>query len=142
VLPGVPELLGSLAARPDVTLGLLTGNYEAVARLKLARAGIGKRFPGGEGAFGSDAEDRAALPRIARRRAGPVGAPHPRELTFVIGDTPRDIACARADGVRCIAVASGPFSEDELTGADCVAGDTGMLARLLDGEPARLPAAG
>jgi phosphoglycolate phosphatase-like HAD superfamily hydrolase len=60
----------------------------------------------------------------------------------VIGDTPRDIACARADGVRCIAVASGPFSEDELSGADCVAADTRELGRLLDGELSRLPAAG
>jgi phosphoglycolate phosphatase len=142
VLPGVPELLASLAARAEVTLALLTGNYEVVARLKLARAGIGRRFPGGEGAFGSDDEDRAALPRIARRRAGPVGAPHPRERTIVIGDTPRDIACARADGVRCVAVASGPFSEDKLTGADCVAADTPELGRLLDGELSRLPAAG
>ncbi|HEY1591024.1 MAG TPA: HAD family hydrolase [Solirubrobacteraceae bacterium] len=140
VLPGVPELLASLAARPDVTLALLTGNYEAVARLKLARAGIGRSFPRGEGGFGSDAEDRAALPTIARRRAGAVGTPHPRERTIVIGDTPRDIACARADGVRCVAVASGPYSGDELAGADCVVGDSRELARLLDGELTRLPA--
>jgi phosphoglycolate phosphatase-like HAD superfamily hydrolase len=142
VLPGVPELLTSLASRSDVTLALLTGNYECIARLKLARAGIGRRFPSGEGAYGSDDEDRAALPRIARRRAGPLGSPHPRDRTIVIGDTPRDIACARADGVRCIAVASGPFSEDELTGADCVAADTRGLGRLLDGELSRQPAAG
>jgi phosphoglycolate phosphatase len=142
VLPGVPELLASLAARSDVALGLLTGNYECIARLKLARAGIGRCFQGREGAFGSDDEDRAALPRIARRRAGPVGEPQPRDRTIVIGDTPRDIACARADGVRCIAVASGPFSADELTGADCVASDTQELRGVLDGELSRLPAAG
>ncbi len=142
VLPGVPELLATLAARADVTLSLLSGNYECVARLKLARAGIGRRFPSGEGAFGSDDEDRAALPRIARRRAGSVGSPHPRARTIVIGDTPRDIACARADEVRCVAVASGPYSEDELTGADWVAADTRELGRLLEGELSRLPAAG
>src|SRR5437763_12242021 len=97
VLPGVPELLDWLADRGGATLGLLTGNYEPVARLKLARARIGVHFPSGQGAFGSDAEDRAALPTIARRRAGTLGHPHPREDTLVIGDTPRDIACAAAD---------------------------------------------
>jgi len=60
----------------------------------------------------------------------------------VIGDTPRDIACARADGVRCVAVASGPFSADELASADRVVGDSRELARLLDGELTRLPAVG
>ena len=70
VLPGVASCSSWLSAREDVLLGLLTGNYEPVARLKLARAGIGRYFPPGQGAFGSDAEDRAALPAIARRRAG------------------------------------------------------------------------
>jgi phosphoglycolate phosphatase-like HAD superfamily hydrolase len=120
VLPGVDDLLRWLSGRDDASLGLLTGNYEAVARLKLARAGIGSYFSTGSGAFGSDAEDRASLPPIARRRAGEVGRPHPRDKTIVIGDTPRDIACARADGVRCVAVASGPYPIDALSGADRV----------------------
>jgi phosphoglycolate phosphatase-like HAD superfamily hydrolase len=137
VLPGVRELLDWLSARDGVTLGLLTGNYEAVARLKLARAGIGPFFPSREGAFGSDDEDRAALPGIARRRAGRLGYPHPRAETIVIGDTPRDIACAAADGVRCFAVASGPFAEDALAGADAVfpgarALQAGLEAELSD----------
>jgi phosphoglycolate phosphatase len=134
VVPGTGELLAWLAAREDVKLGLLTGNYQAVARLKLARAGIGSYFPGGQGAFGSDSEDRAALPAIARRRAGTVGLPHPRERTFVIGDTPRDIACARADGVRCIAVTTGPYAADQLTGADAVVSGAGELREALVAE--------
>lgn len=138
VLPGIPQLLGRLSGRTDVRLGLLTGNYEPVARLKLARAGIGKHFPAGEGAFGSDAEDRAALPAIARRRAGTLGFPHPRELTIVIGDTPRDIACAHADDVRCLAIATGPFEAEELTEADAVAPEPRALGELLDDELARL----
>jgi phosphoglycolate phosphatase-like HAD superfamily hydrolase len=133
VLPGVPELLAWLSRRSDVALGLLTGNYQPVARLKLARAGIGAYFPGGQGAFGSDDEDRAALPAIARRRAGPVGRPHPREQTIVIGDTPRDIACARADGVRCVAVATGPFAAADLSEADAVVGGSGELREALAG---------
>jgi phosphoglycolate phosphatase-like HAD superfamily hydrolase len=132
VLPGIPDLLEGLSGREDVTLGLLTGNYEAVARLKLARAGIGRYFPAGQGAFGSDSEDRAALPAIARRRAGVVGSPHPRAATVVIGDTPRDIACARADSVRCLAIATGPFPARELSAADGVADDARTLGELID----------
>ncbi len=131
VLPGVVELLDWLSRREDVILGLLTGNYEAVARLKLARAGIGSYFPAGHGAFGSDAEDRLALPVIARRRAGPVGRPHPREQTLVIGDTPRDIACAQADELGCLAVATGPYSAQQLSEADAVVRDSAELRAAL-----------
>jgi phosphoglycolate phosphatase len=132
VLPGVPELLAWLTGREDARLGLLTGNYEPVARLKLGRAGIGKWFAAGQGAFGSDAEDRAALPMLARRRAGSVGRPYPRASTVVIGDTPRDIACARADGVRCMAVCTGPYGPAELSGADAVALDAFELHMQLE----------
>lgn len=128
VIPGIPALLEWAAGRDGVQLGLLTGNYEPVARLKLARAGIGKWFAPGLGAFGSDSEDRAALPAIARRRAGHVR----REDTIVIGDTPRDIACARADGVSCVAVTSGQYGAGELTGADAVARDADELRDVLE----------
>jgi phosphoglycolate phosphatase len=129
VVPGIPELLAWLSEREGVRLSLLTGNYEPVARLKLARAGIGKFFEARQGAFGSDSEDRAALPAIARRRAGHT----PREDTIVIGDTPRDIACARADGLRCVAVTSGQYGADELVGADAVARDANELREALEG---------
>ncbi len=132
VLPGIPELLVWLTDLRGVMLGLLTGNYEPVARLKLARAGLGRYFPSGQGAFGSDAEDRAALPAIARRRAGRVGSPKRRDETIVIGDTPRDIACARADGVRCLAVTTGPYGPDELREADAVVGDASGLRSTLE----------
>ncbi|MGI8559508.1 MAG: HAD family hydrolase [Solirubrobacteraceae bacterium] len=124
VAPGVPELLESLAAH---RLSLVTGNYEPMARLKLARAGIGGYFASGQGAFGSDAEDRDLLPAIARRRAGG----HPRADTILIGDTPRDIACAHADGVRAIAIASGPFDARELAAADLVVADAHELRAYL-----------
>ena len=133
VLTGIPELLAQLSRRADRTFGLVTGNYEAIARLKLRRAGIGRWFDAAIGAFGSDAEDRAELPAIARRRAGEPGAPYPRERTIVIGDTPRDIACAQADGARSVAVATGPFGVDELRAADAdaVACDESELLALL-----------
>jgi phosphoglycolate phosphatase-like HAD superfamily hydrolase len=128
VVPGMPDLLAWLGQREGVKLGLLTGNYEPVARLKLKRAGVGKWFPYGCGAFGSDSEDRAALPGIARRRAGHI----PRGDTVVIGDTPRDIACARADGVRCVAVTTGQYGPEQLEDADAVARDVGELRSKLE----------
>ena len=115
--PGIIELLDALAGRPaEFTLSLVTGNLEPVARLKLARAGIGDYFPGGQGGFGSDHHSRAELPPIARARMS--SPPWPRERTVVIGDTPRDIACARADGVLVAAVATGPFAVEALADAD------------------------
>jgi phosphoglycolate phosphatase len=138
VLPGVSELLGWLSSREDVVLALLTGNYEPIARLKLARAGLGSYFAGGQGAFGSDADDRVSLPAIARRRAGSLGHPHPRSATIVIGDTPRDIACAAADELRCFAVASGPFPREDLGGADAVFADAAELREGLTAELERV----
>ena len=102
--PSIVEVLASLSdwTRP----GLVTGNYEPIARLKLLRAGIdASTWPG---AFGSDSESRADLPPLARTRAGANGVAWPRERTVVVGDTPRDIACARADGLRVVAIATGP----------------------------------
>ncbi len=131
VIAGIPELLDELSGRDDARLGLVTGNFEPVARLKLRRAGIGSRFAGCPGGFGSDSEDRAALPGIARYRAGADGCAHPRERTVIIGDTPRDIACAQADGVRCVAVTTGPHGPDELDGADDIAGDAAELRAAL-----------
>ena len=132
LVPGIADLLAWLDGRPDARLSLVTGNFQAVARLKLKRAGIGHHFPPGQGAFGSDSEDRAALPHIARKRAGHDGIEHPRPRTIVIGDTPRDIACARADEVRVFAVATGAAAADELTAADGVADDARALRGLLE----------
>jgi phosphoglycolate phosphatase len=132
VIPGVRELLLSLFSDDGVRLALLTGNFEPVARIKLKRAGIGMYFHTGQGAFGSDAEDRTELPAIARRRAGDEGTPYPRTQTVVIGDTPLDIACARAGGVRCVAMATGPFGVEELQEADAVAADAHELLGVLE----------
>jgi len=135
VAPGMSELLERLSAREDTILSLVTGNYEPIARIKLRAASIGRYFAGGQGGFGSDHESRAELPAIARRRAGALAdrdEPWPRERTLLIGDTPRDIACARADGVRVIAIATGPFAPRELTEADAVARNAGELGVLLE----------
>jgi len=120
VAPGVSELLQELSEDDDHLISLVTGNLEPIARLKLMRAGLGRYFPRGQGGFGSDHEDRAALPRVARMRAGSPHRPYPREDTVVIGDTPLDIQCARADGVHSIAVTTGPYTDQQLSGADVV----------------------
>ncbi len=131
VVPGIPDVLEALAARDDVRLSLVTGNLQAIAHLKLDAAGIGSFFARGQGGFGSDHEDRTELPAIARARAGRPGAPHPREDTVVVGDTPLDVACARADGVRCIAVTTGPYRADDLRSADHVCATPREVAALL-----------
>jgi len=134
VAPGALAALENLDGDAAMRLSLVTGNLEPVARLKLARAGIGRRFVHGQGGFGSDSEDRADLPAIARERAGRVwndGAPWPRERTVVVGDTPRDIACARADGVAVVAVATGPFDAPDLQDADAVLEDLHELRSAL-----------
>ena len=134
VNPGMVEVLGALADAGHV-LSLVTGNYEAIARLKLRRAGLGGFFATGQGGFGSDHEDRAALPAVARRRAGrrcaPPEGPCSRGETLVIGDTPQDIACARADGVRCIAITTGPFGRADLLDADAVVDTPRELAAAI-----------
>ncbi|HEY8582758.1 MAG TPA: haloacid dehalogenase-like hydrolase [Capillimicrobium sp.] len=134
LVPGIVDVLDWLAARDDALLSLVTGNLEAIARLKLRAAGIGDRFPSGQGGFGSDSEDRTDLPPVARERAGAPGPPHPPERTIVIGDTPRDIACARADGLRVIAVTTGPYPAEALADADAVAPDARGLRELLAAE--------
>jgi phosphoglycolate phosphatase-like HAD superfamily hydrolase len=131
--PGMAELLEALSRRDDIRLSLVTGNLEPIARLKLKRAGIGHLFPAGQGGFGSDSEDRADLPALARARAGAPEKPWPAERTVVIGDTPRDIACARADGVHVIAVTTGPFDAGDLAEADAVVGGAAELPAAIDG---------
>ena len=131
----MPELLASLSARDDVQLSLVTGNFETVARIKLKAGGVGHWFDHGQGGFGSDSEDRTMLPPIARRRAGEaagLSTSWPRDHTVVIGDTPRDIACAHADDLRCVAVTTGPHARAELSGADVVVDSTAELLEALD----------
>lgn len=127
VAPGIPTLLQALDGDPRYRNSLVTGNFQSVARLKLARAGIGDHFEPGQGGFGSDAEEREQLPPLARARAGG----WPRDRTVVVGDTPRDIGCARADGLRVVAVTTGPFDADALAEADHVVSGADELAPLL-----------
>ena len=103
-----------------VPTGLLTGNIEPLAYLKVETVGLERAlFP--FGAYGSDDESRDALPAVAAQRAAAhLGrAVETRELV-VIGDTPLDIACARAAGAVAVGVATGRFSAADLADADLV----------------------
>jgi phosphoglycolate phosphatase-like HAD superfamily hydrolase len=106
-LPGALDLVTRLRARPDTLLGIITGNVQPVAPIKLRAAGFDPAwFP--IGAYGSEAFDREDLPWLALRRAAIHNGFHltPRAVT-VIGDTVRDIDCARALGARVICVLTG-----------------------------------
>ena len=117
VLPGVIALLDRLVAEPDVKVGLLTGNFEGGARIKLEYFDLWRRFA--FGAFGDAHCDRRALVPLAVDRAGAAVDP---ARVVVIGDTPLDIDCARAHGARAIGVATGPYDVSTLRreGADVV----------------------
>lgn len=113
VMPGIRELLTALDERDDVFLGLLTGNFEAGARIKLEHFDLWHYFRCG--AFGDDSADRNDLVPFAVKRAQECGAPRfAPEHILVIGDTPHDIACARATGAVPVAVATGSFTADQL----------------------------
>lgn len=112
-MPGVTDLLRQLAATEGVLLGLLTGNIEEGARIKLEPPGLWPYFP--VGAFGSDDADRRRLPSLATRRAQAfTGHGFRPEDVAVIGDTPHDIDCARAFGALAVAVATGQYAREQL----------------------------
>lgn len=113
VLPGVTELVTALSADRRAVLGLLTGNVEAGARLKLAPTGLLPHFR--VAAFGSDALARPGLPAIAVQRAEALtGKRFAGKEIVIIGDTPADITCGAHLGVRTIAVATGRYAAAEL----------------------------
>lgn len=121
VMEGAAQLLEELASRPDATLGLLTGNTAGGAAAKVRHFGLDSYFA--FGAYGCDHPDRNRLGPIALERAAAhAGRAFSAEETWIIGDTPKDIACAKAIRARCLAVATGRFSLMELQahGADRV----------------------
>ncbi len=129
VLPGIAELLTTLADRADVQAGLLTGNVRDGARLKLGHYGIGHHFQ--FGGFGDRHFDRCDVARDAlaavQERQGKVD---PADI-WVIGDTPLDVECARSIGARVLAVATGWHSLEILADAK----PDLLLADLSDAEP-------
>lgn len=113
VLPGVEGLLNSLSTFTHVKMGLLTGNFEQGARLKLSHYSLDHHFLfGGYGDFHSDRDDvaKAAILAAIEHLQSDFSA----DQVWVIGDTPSDVKCGRAIGARVLAVSTGMFSADEL----------------------------
>jgi phosphoglycolate phosphatase-like HAD superfamily hydrolase len=133
LLPGIVPLLEILQPRPDIVLALLTGNLERGAKLKLTHYGVWHYFE--FGAYADDHHDRGQLGHFARTRAQEKhGIEFPPEHIFVLGDTPHDIACARAISAKAIAIATGKFSRAELgvLAPDFLFDDLGDVAKVLE----------
>jgi phosphoglycolate phosphatase-like HAD superfamily hydrolase len=115
VLPGVVPLLDWMDARPDFETGLLTGNFETGAAIKLAHFDLWRRFR--FGAFGDAHLSRRDLVPVAMARAREAGVDVPISRVIVIGDTPLDVDCAHAHGALAIGVATGTYTTDDLARA-------------------------
>ena len=112
-MPGVRELLEDLAGDDRVISLLLTGNIQAGAVAKLRHYGLADLIV--EGAFCEGPGERTLIAQVALGEAERrIGVPPDPRRTFVIGDTPRDVDCARALGLRCIGIATGEHGVDVL----------------------------
>lgn len=139
IYPGIKDLLAALEpheAKSQALVGLLTGNVEHGAALKLRSAGIDPaRFA--VGAFGSDSHARADLPAIAAERAAQrTGRRFTGADLVIVGDTPDDVACARPMSARTVGVATGSYSTAALKAAGAThvfenLGDTGAVLDVL-----------
>jgi phosphoglycolate phosphatase len=129
VLPGVEKLLPKLID-DGYLLGLVTGNLEAAAHIKLHRAQLNRFFS--FGGYGSDSTDRGELTRIALKRATLVyGEPVAPEQAIAVGDTPHDVDGAHAAGMACVGIGSHDFTVDQLRAA----GADYAIASLAEGLP-------
>jgi len=131
VLPGVLSLIDAFEGYPSIGIGLLTGNFQGGAAIKLGHFGLWRRFR--FGAFGDGHENRRDLLPLALESARAAGlSAIPTDRVIVIGDTPLDVDCAAAHGARALAVATGTYDADALVaaGADLTVAtleDTGQL---------------
>lgn len=133
IMPGVVELLDALEGMDRYWLGLLTGNIEQGAWIKLSAFNLNRYFP--VGAFGDDSEDRNRLLPIAverLRKTKRIGVNY--SDCIVIGDTPKDVQCSKPLGATSIVVSTGPYSYESLleTGADYVLPDLSCAVDLVD----------
>lgn len=128
---GLLAALEQLRSR-GMRLTVLTGNLRAIAAVKIARMGLGDHLDLAIGAYADDDEDRTRLVAVARKRAGTPGRAWPRRRTVVVGDTPRDLACARADGVPAVLFCSPRYPAEALGGADAVISEVGELVATLE----------
>lgn len=113
LLPGIKTLLETLHQRDDVALGILTGNLQQAAEIKLKYVGVDQYFR-----FGGYGDQFADRNEVAKQAAGAaeatIGAQFSGDQVWVIGDTPNDIRCARAIGAKVLAVETGGGSPEAL----------------------------
>jgi beta-phosphoglucomutase-like phosphatase (HAD superfamily) len=116
VMPGVEELLPRLI-EDGVLLGLVTGNIEAAAHIKLARGNLNRFFS--FGGYGSDSADRTEVTRTALRRGEVVsGGTLDDGACIAVGDTPRDVKAGHGAGIRVVGVATGSYTVEQQRQAD------------------------
>lgn len=116
LMPGIEALLDRLLER-GLLLGLVTGNIEAAAHIKLSRGGLNRFFS--FGGYGSDSEDRTEVTRAALRRAELVsGGSLGDGSCIAVGDTPRDVRAGHGAGLRVVGVATGKYSVEDLREAE------------------------
>jgi phosphoglycolate phosphatase len=130
VIEGIEELLTRLVEE-GILLGVVTGNIEPAAHIKLARGDLDKYFT--FGGYGSDSRSRTELTKKALERGAEVsGAELDRDRTIAVGDTPRDVKAGHGAGIKVVGVATGSYSVEELKGA----GADWALENVSDGFPA------
>ena len=132
LLQGVEEIITNLALRDDACLGLVTGNIAEGARIKLEAVGLHSFFP--VGGFGDDSKYRNNLPPIAISRAEMYyKRTFLKKDVWIIGDSIYDIACAKENQLRCLAVASGLTDQEKLSAAqpEFLAMDMADVERIL-----------
>ncbi|HSF57910.1 MAG TPA: HAD family hydrolase [Candidatus Binatia bacterium] len=112
-LPGAPELLGLLSAKTELSQGVVTGNFEVTAQIKLKAAGLNSYLC--RGAYASDSAHRPDLPRIAKQRWEQwAGKSLRAEQCVIVGDTPKDLDAARQNHMKCVLVGTGRYPWEEL----------------------------
>jgi phosphoglycolate phosphatase-like HAD superfamily hydrolase len=112
VMPGIEELLDRLID-DGVLLGLVTGNVEAAAHIKLARGRLNRFFS--FGGYGSDSADRTEVTKAALQRGELVsGGTLSDGACIAVGDTPRDIKAGHGAGIKVVGVATGSYTVDQL----------------------------
>ncbi|HEY0319240.1 MAG TPA: HAD family hydrolase [Solirubrobacterales bacterium] len=129
VIPGIEELLPRLVEQ-GILLGVVTGNIESAAHIKLGRGDLNRYFA--FGGYGSDSHDRTELTKRALERAEKVsGEPIDRAAAIAVGDTPRDVIAAHGAGIKVVGVATGSYAVEQLRheGADWA------IADVTDGFP-------
>jgi phosphoglycolate phosphatase-like HAD superfamily hydrolase len=130
VMPGIEKLLERLID-DGLLLGLVTGNIEAAAHIKLARAHLNRFFS--FGGYGSDSADRTEVTKMALQRGALVsGGTLQDGACIAVGDTPRDVKAGHGAGIKVVGVATGSYATDQLKQA----GADWAIAQVSDGFPA------